>query len=195
MNGNPNEETPTPKPRRKRKSKPPEDAPPARPDTLSEQLEADKAKERDRLAAATGAGSDVLSVIVEELKKIGVPFSVLTEEQQNATIERLGQAVRGAIRRGFEAIIVAGFPHANATLEKVAFTSKGVQGTLSLEASSEYRHALSDHAGRGVVVVLASPDAYVQGMEAIRGDPDQARLLIDFDDDDSPPDDELPPVG
>jgi hypothetical protein len=121
-------------------------------------------------------GRDLLLAIVTELKTLKKPFEDLDERGQSDSIMRCTTAVRAQLSRGFSLIVGGGFAHAPATLEKVAFTPKGVQGTVSLAPASEYRHALSDHAGHGVIIVLASVENYLQRMNEVRAEKDQPQL-------------------
>lgn len=128
-------------------------------------------------ATADDVGFSILKAVAEELRASKKPFADLTENQQEQLLRRLEVAIKNAVRRGFAVMIGADFPNAVATLDKVAFTPKGVQGTLSLAAASEHRHALSDHAGHPVIVVLASADRYLERMGELRGEADQAELF------------------
>jgi hypothetical protein len=134
---------------------------------------------------AEHVGRDILVAVVELLKRQKRPFADLNEGQQNADIMAITAAIRQAVHRGFAAIMGGEFPHAQATLDKVAFTPKGVQGTLSPAGSSEYRHALSDHVGRGVIVVLASAEQYLESMNQVRAEADQRQLELPTSDDTS----------
>jgi hypothetical protein len=128
-------------------------------------------------AMADDVGFAILAAIRDELEGQKKPYIDMAENEQNLLLRRLEVAVRNAVRRGFAVMVAADFPNAIATLDKVAFTPKGVQGTLSLAASSEHRHALSDHTGRNVLVVLASADDYLGRMDELRGEEQQQDLF------------------
>lgn len=126
---------------------------------------------------ADNVGFAILAAIRDELKGQKKPYTDLDEHEQDLLLRRLEVAIRNAVRAGFAAMIAADFPNAVATLDKVAFTPKGVQGTLSLAASSEHRHALSDHTGRPLIVVLATADKYLERMGELRGESQQKDLF------------------
>lgn len=126
-------------------------------------------------------GLAILRAVHAELMGQKRVFVDLPEHEQELLLRRLEESIVYAVSLGFEVMLAAQFPNASATLDKVAFTPKGVKGTLSLAGSSEHRHALSDHAGRPVVVVLASPEAYLQRMGELRGEKQQHELALEVD--------------
>lgn len=128
-------------------------------------------------ATADDVGLTILTTIRDELKNQKKPYIDMAEHEQDLLLRRLEVGIRNAVRRGFAVMVAADFPNAIATLDKVAFTPKGVQGTLSLAASSEHRHALSDNTGRAVLVVLATADVYLARMEELRGEKQQKDLF------------------
>lgn len=128
--------------------------------------------------AADSVGRDVLLALVGELQQQKKkPFGKMSAEEQDQIIDRLREVVRGALTRGFALMATGGFPHVPATLEKVEFNAKGVNGKLALASGSEHRHALADHAARPVVIVLTSPDTYSARMSEVRGQSDQKDLF------------------
>jgi hypothetical protein len=134
-------------------------------------------------ATADDVGLAILTAVRDELKAAKKPYADLDEHAQDLMLRRLEVAIRNAVRAGFGVMVAADFPNAVATLDKVAFTPKGVQGTVSLAPSSEHRHALSDHAGRPVLVVLATAEAYLERMGELRGDKQQQDLFKPSDGD------------
>ena len=137
---------------------------------------------RDHVAtieqAVETVGRDLLIACIGELRATKKPWDEMTEKQQANAINRVREVVRFALQRGFAIMATAGFPSTQATLEKVAFTVKGVQGTLSLSTTSSDRHALSDHAGGQVVVILTSADRYMAKIDEVQPMPDQAALPL-----------------
>jgi hypothetical protein len=134
-------------------------------------------------ATADDVGLAILTTIRDELKAQKKPYIDMAEHEQDLLLRRLEVGIRNAVRRGFGVMVAADFPNAIATLDKVAFTPKGVQGTVSLAPASEHRHALSDHAGRPVLVVLATAEAYLARMEELRGEKQQQDLFKSSDGD------------
>lgn len=128
-------------------------------------------------ATADDVGLAILTTIRDELKAQKKPYIDMAEHEQDLLLRRLEVGIRNAVRRGFAVMVAGDFPNAIATLDKVAFTPKGVQGTVSLAPSSEHRHALSDHAGRPVLVVLATAEAYLGKMDELRGEKQQQDLF------------------
>ena len=139
-------------------------------------------------------GFAILRAVHAELKAQKRPFVDQSEHEQELLLRRLEEVIRAEVARGFHVMAAAGFPNAMATLDRVAFSHKGVQGKLSLAPTSDHRHALSDHAGREVIVVLATAEKYLERMAEVRGDKQQPELpLIEppdtsgFDSDRAPP--------
>lgn len=122
-------------------------------------------------------GLAILTAVHTALKETKKAFVDLTENQQEMLLRRLEVAIKEEVRRGFALMLASDFPNSEATLDKVEFTPKGVKGTLSLAAHSEYRHALADHAGRPVLVLMASTEKFLQRMGELRGEKDQRALF------------------
>lgn len=121
-------------------------------------------------------GHAVLTVFLDELKWANDPWTKMNAERQDLVLRRAETRIKQAIRKGFAAMVAGEHPTARAVLDKVAFTAKGVQGTLTI-ADPEHRHALADHAGTQVLVVLATAERYLERMEEIRGEADQPELF------------------
>lgn len=132
-------------------------------------------------------GKNLLEAMIGELTLIPHPsianqnvWSTRKQKDQEATIERFRKRIKAEVLRSFGRILADGSPAVRATLEKVVFSDKGIQGTLQIEKHSGQRHALADFAGAEVAIIMPqSLDAYFESMSEIVGTADQAELDLD----------------
>ena len=80
----------------------------------------------------------------------------------------MSQAVSVLAAQGHSAVIC--------NLAAVTFRD-GVRGTIVVQPGSDMRHQLADHASKEVVLVLADPTKFMQGLEDIKPDADQPKLI------------------
>lgn len=136
---------------------------------------------------ADEVGKNLLEAMIGELTLIPHPsianqnvWSTRKQKDQEATIERFRKRIKAEVLRSFEHILADGHPAVRATLEKVVFSDKGIQGTLQIAKHSGRRHALADFAGSEIAIIMPqSLDAYFESMSEIVGTADQAELDLD----------------
>lgn len=134
--------------------------------------------------SAEEIGKNLLQAMIESLTLIPHPtiqnqsvWSTRKEAEQDETIDRFQRRIKVEVMRGFHMILAGGNPTARATLEKVVFSDKGIQGTLHIEKHSGQRHSLADFAGREVAIIMPdSLDEYFESMGEISGEADQSEL-------------------
>lgn len=139
--------------------------------------------------AEESLGAALLAAFVEEIKQLNNIWAKLSAEQQDSAINRIRERIGALIPPAMARLLAGTFPAAAATLDKVAFKSKSIDGTVTFPRNSEHRHTLADYASQQVVVVMASLEDYTAGMESIRGEADQRALdLEEGRQDKEPPD-------
>lgn len=152
-----------------------------------------KAKGQEREQVAAAVGQRLMAQFKDELSIIKNPgntkqniWSTLSEIQQAEILDRFGRRIEHELRIGYDAILANGFPAVTATLAKVAFGTKGIQGNLEISRASAHRHELADFSGKQVLVILTDElDEYLESMKEVKPDRDQGELGLE-----SPPDDQ-----
>lgn len=137
--------------------------------------------------SADEVGKNLLEAMISELVLIPHPsianqnvWSTRKQVDQDATITRFKSRVRTEIFRFFQHVMANGNPAATATLDKVIFTDKGIQGTLAIDKNSRERHALADFAGERVVIIMPDDlEQYFESMGEIVSSDDQAQFDLD----------------
>lgn len=154
--------------------------------------------------AADEIGKNLLDAMIGELTLIPHPtmdkqnvWSTRKQADQDATIQRFKSRVRSEVLRFFQHVMANGNPATAATLDKVIFTDKGIQGMLAIDRNSRERHALADFAGERVVVIMPDDlEQYFESMGEVVSSDDQAELDLGANETiDVPPDDgDKPPA-
>ena len=107
-----------------------------------------------------------------------LPWNMRPEKDQAETIERTTSAVRTWVHRACTLIAAGGVQAARGSLVK--FQAKdGIQMQINVGISDPLRHALMDHVGQPVMVILADVEAHQGERSAVKPTPDQASILDD----------------
>jgi len=157
-------------------------------DTYMPKPTATKTEERPdivTLASETIMG-DLRDFLLDRLKHDHnpLPWNMRPEKEQAETIERTTSAVRTWVHRACTLIAAGGQQAARGSLVK--FQAKdGIQMQINIESTDPLRHALMDHVGQPVMVILADVEQHQGERSAPRVTPDQGALM-----DDEPKDDD-----
>lgn len=130
-------------------------------------------------AVTKHVGRDVLACFLDELKWAQDPWNKMPADRQDQVLRRAETRIKAAIRQGFAKIVAGDFVNVRASLDKVAFTVKGVQGTLSLAPGRNQAMELASHAGNAVIVVLSGADEFLERMGEVKGEADQPELFTE----------------
>ena len=112
------------------------------------------------LVADTMVG-DLRDFLLDRLKHnhSPLPWNLRPEAEQRETISQTETAVRRWVHQACATIAANGHPAARASLVK--FQAKdGIQMQINMAASDPMRHALMDHVGGSVLVVIADPEQF-----------------------------------
>ena len=120
-------------------------------------------------------GRDLLEALVAEIRLMPDVWQKLGQEAQDDVIERLGNRVRDLTRQAVGLIVSTERTVLAATVDSVTFKD-GIKATLKIAKTARGRHDLADQEGADVVLVIADPGEYFQGMVEIRGEDDQLPL-------------------
>lgn len=122
-------------------------------------------------------GRDILGAIVYELKTQPDHWARLSEETQKRQLEGLRDKVRAIVQNAVR-VMVSGADFRSVQVELEGMTFKdGIKGSFTLDKSEPNRHELADAIGRRVVIVMASPEAFLQRIEDVKAATDQLDLF------------------
>jgi len=137
---------------------------------------AKKALQRSRNYAASGLAKQVTETLLDELRALEKPWFKTPEAEQAVIIARLTESVYKAMEKAVQVMSAIGHKAVICNLFSVTFKD-GVKATITVAPGSALRHDLADHATRDVVLVLADPGLFMQGLTDIKADADQPKLL------------------
>lgn len=121
---------------------------------------------RAEIAAETMHG-DLMALVVDELKAAPRPWPELGEDEQDEVIERVRRRTGEAVEDVVRIIATAGFKRIPAKLDSVQ-VKDGLKITLSALQNDPARHDLMDAQGTTVALVLADPERFGGGTEAVK---------------------------
>lgn len=127
-------------------------------------------------AGELNLGTFLVKTLIEEIRSIRVPWSILPQGEQQPVIDRITERVDAAVKKGMGDALAGGFPRVVAKLESITIKDATV---AKLTFGNEELHALADFVGTDVVLVLASPDNHQAGVGSVRADADQPSLPMD----------------
>ncbi|MBL0142640.1 MAG: hypothetical protein IPP91_11205 [Betaproteobacteria bacterium] len=120
-------------------------------------------------------GRDLLEALIMEIRLMPDVWEKLGQEAQDDVLDRLRNRVRDLTRQAVGLIVSSERTVLAATVESVTFKD-GIKATLKIAKTARGRHDLADQKGADVVVVIADPGEYLQGMDAVRGEDEQLTL-------------------
>lgn len=126
---------------------------------------------------------DVRDLILQEMRdaKDALPWTVRSEKDQAAMIDRADRFAHNLVRRCVEVIAAEGRPAVSVLIEKWE-VGKGLK-LVAKGVDTEENVTAMMHGGKAAYVVFGAIDAFDGEREPIQPAPDQGQLL---DDDDGP---------
>jgi hypothetical protein len=120
---------------------------------------------------------DIRDALLTHVRSIRVPWAMLAEDEQQATIDAIQHCAEHAVRQAVALIAQAGAPHVHAKIVK--WTVKdGIKLELSVTPLVDNMVALAEHGSRGAVLVLADPSEFIGEQAPAKADKDQPDLPI-----------------
>jgi hypothetical protein len=126
-------------------------------------------------AVTESAGTTLLKALINEVQQLQKPWQQLTEREQEVVIFRLRQAVESSVRSLVNRIAAADFPSIPAVADSVTFKD-GIKAALTVK-DEEGALRIAKARGTSVMVVIASADQLLQGIERVKGEVDQADMF------------------
>lgn len=139
-------------------------------------VRARRALEKSRSYAASGLAAQVTETLLDEIRALDQLWHKTPEAQQAVVIARLSDRVANAMGQAVRVMSAVGHKAVICNLFSVTFKD-GVRAVVTVGPGSDMRHELADYATRDVVMVLADPSAFLQGLEDIKPDADQPKLI------------------
>ena len=137
---------------------------------------AKKAVEKSRNYAASGLAAQVTETLIDEIRALDKLWHLTPEAQQAVVIARLSDRVYNAMQNAVQVLSAVGHKAVICNLYSVTFKD-GVRAIITVAPGSDMRHALADYATKDCVLVLADPSVFMQGLEDIKADADQPKLI------------------
>lgn len=137
---------------------------------------AKKALERSRNYAASGLAAQVTETLLDEIRALDKPWHHTSEASQAVVIARLSDRVHSAMQNAVQVMSAIGHKAVICNLFSVTFKD-GVRAVVTVAPGSTMRHDLADYATRDVVLVLSDPGVFMQGLQDIKPDADQPKLI------------------
>ena len=137
---------------------------------------AKKARERSRNYAAAGLAAQLTETLIDEIKALDKVWFQTPEAQQAVVIARLSDSVYNAMQKAVQVMSAIGHKAVICNLFSVTFKDS-VRGVITVGPGSDMRHELADYATKDCVLVLADPGIFMRGLQDIKPDADQPKLI------------------
>jgi hypothetical protein len=105
-----------------------------------------------------------------------LPWNMLPEAQQRATIEKVTKAAEHAVERAVHIIATDGRTALVGELVKIQ-VKDGIQVQINLSKHDPLRHDLIDAQGKAVLLVVSDADDYGGARAPVKVEPDQKSIL------------------
>lgn len=133
------------------------------------------AADRAIVLSAETLGHDLLAALIAELRHMPDHFLRLNEKLQRETIDRLKEKIQAGAEKAISILMKAELAAVPAEVKSVSI-GEYIKAQLRVQRDALYRHALADAQGKKVLVLVASPDQWMQRMDEIKARADQLDL-------------------
>lgn len=133
--------------------------------------------------SAEHLGSELMGLVLQEIKAIPDVWQRLAEVRQADVIDRVRENVEQAVKQAVMIIAASGMTQVVADLEGVAIKDD-IKATFKVSRtnSAEALQALYDAHNKACLLIVSTPEQFTGGMEEVRPDPDQPSLGFDDQD-------------
>jgi hypothetical protein len=145
---------------------------------MTDNIEIDPASIISTAEANTLSG-DIRDALLTHVRSIRVPWAMLAEDEQQATIDAISRSAEHAVRQAVAVIAQAGAPHVHCKISKWTVKSGDLKLELSVTPLVDNMIALAEHGSRGAVLVLADSADFIGERAPAKADKDQPDLPID----------------
>ncbi|WP_020408968.1 hypothetical protein [Hahella ganghwensis] len=136
--------------------------------------------EQTQLNAIEWLGHDLMAIVLDEMKAMPDVWQKLPEFEQGDVIDRVRERVTEAAGKAIALISSNGCMKVSGVLESVQIKDK-IKAVLIVDRTnqSDALQELYESAAQPCLIVMATPDAVLGGMDQIQADPDQHDLELD----------------
>ena len=120
---------------------------------------------------------DLRDAILDRLKHMPKPWTVMTESEQRDMIYGVEQVARHLVHEAVQIIAASGRPAIEARLEQCA-VKDDIKIVIRANRHHGLREQLLDSVGKPVLIVVADEEAYMGERAPAKPEPDQQSLAI-----------------
>lgn len=129
------------------------------------------------IAEAETLSGDIRDALLTHVRSIKVPWTMLSEDEQQDTIDAISNTALHAVRKISATIAQRGFPHLVVGVGK--WTVKdGIKLEVQAASLVDNIHKLAEHGNAAAILVLADPAEYIGERAPVKADKDQPDLPI-----------------
>jgi hypothetical protein len=128
-----------------------------------------------RQMTAQSMGADLLNALLLEIKLLAKPWPKMSERQQNDLIDRLRKRIKDQVAMAVHILASDARVCIAGDLDQITIKD-GVKAVIKMSSAIEQLSDLCAAQGRAVLVVVANPGAHTEGMDDIKGEPDQRAM-------------------
>jgi hypothetical protein len=144
---------------------------------MTDELKIDAATIIDAAQTDTLSG-DIRDALLTHVRSIRVPWAMLAEDEQQATIDAIQHCAEHAVRQVVALIAQAGAPHVHAKIAQWRVKGGDLKLELAITPLVDNMIALAEHGSRGAVLVLADASEFIGEQAPAKADKDQPDLPI-----------------
>lgn len=120
-------------------------------------------------------GRDLLQALVTEIKLLPDVWQKLSETKQNDVIDRLRNRVAHNVVTAVHMIASDGRTVVQGDLDQITIKD-GVKAVVKFSSAAPNLHELYEASGKAVLVVVASADDHLDGIDEVKGESDQRAM-------------------
>lgn len=129
------------------------------------------------IAEAETLSGDIRDALLTHVRSIKVPWTMLSEDEQQDTIDAISNTALHAVRKISATIAQRGFPHLVVGVGK--WTVKdGIKLEVQAASLVDNIHKLAEHGNAAAILVLADPAEYIGERAPVKADKEQPDLPI-----------------
>ncbi|TXN38968.1 hypothetical protein FV232_00995 [Methylobacterium sp. WL30] len=134
-----------------------------------------------QLAAETLSG-DVRDVLLTQVRGMQIPWSQLSEKDQQWRIEAIQKLAETVVRRAMTVVAHQGFTHLDVRIAtKGKFGDGGIELTANAPFTVDNMMRLAEHKGGSAILVLTEVGEFFGQRRAARAEPDQRAMPLGED--------------
>jgi hypothetical protein len=135
-----------------------------------------KEDEQDALPSTDTLYGDLRDAILDRLRAMPKPYTVMSEQEQREMIEGVERVSAHLVNEAVKLIAANGKPTITATVEQCT-AKDGIKVVLKASRHDPLRYELLDAVGKSALIVVADCEPYMGEKAPAKPDPDQTALV------------------